>query len=264
MAIRQLLIRGSNMKRFLIAVAIAAAFRSTSAFAADMPAPVYKAATPMVSPVYNWTGFYIGIEGGWGSGHSDQSDPGIPCTLLGTCVVPTGGGPAAAADGSYSVRGGLVGGTGGYNWQAAAPWVFGLEGDYSWASIEGSSAICGLGSGFPHGCGTRLDSLGTFRGRLGYAVGPMANWLLYVTGGLAVGSVHAWDDLFSASGTDFRTGWTAGGGVEAAIARNWSIKVEYLRADLGSAHLFDVAPGVPETVSFKTNIIRAGVNYKFN
>jgi outer membrane immunogenic protein len=88
--------------------------------------------------------------------------------------------------------------------------------------------------------------------------------LLYATGGLAVGEVHAWDDLFSASGSDFRTGWTVGGGVEFAFARNWTAKVEYLHVDLGSAHQFDVAPGVPETVSFRTNVIRAGVSHKFD
>jgi opacity protein-like surface antigen len=247
------------VKKPLSVTIVAATFCGAPAFAADMPAPAYKAAPPMVTPIYNWSGPYIGIEGGWGGGHSDQSDPGIP----------SGGGGGgdgdggAIADGRYSVRGGLVGGTWGYNWQAG-PWVFGLEGDYSWADIQGSSGICGLSSGLPHGCGTRLDSLGTFRGRLGYAVGPTDNWLLYATGGLAVGEVHAFDNLSPASGSDFRTGWTVGGGVEFALARNWSAKVEYLYVDLGSAHLFDVVPGVPETVSFKTNIIRAGVNYKFD
>ncbi len=251
------------MKKLLIAGIIAAACCGASALAADLPAPVYKAAPPAVSPVFNWNGAYIGIAGGWGWGHSNQSDPGIPCTFFGTCPTPPTPPPPVTGDGSYSIRGGLVGGTLGYNWQVA-PWVFGLEGDYSWANIEGSSGVCGLSSGFPHGCGTRLDSLGTFRGRLGYAIAPTGNWLLYATGGLAVGTIHAWDALLPASGSDFRTGWTVGGGVETAFARNWSVKVEYLHVDLGSSTLFYIVPGVPENVSFKADIIRAGVNYKFD
>jgi len=87
--------------------------------------------------------------------------------------------------------------------------------------------------------------------------------LPYVTGGLAVGEVHAWDALTPASGSAFRAGWTIGAGFETVLAPNWTFKLEYLYMDLGSAHLFDIVPGVPETVSFRDNIFRIGINYKF-
>ncbi len=239
----------------LIATASTIAFTQI-ATAADMPV---KAPVAPVAPLYNWTGPYVGIEGGVGWGHSKQTDPGIPCDFFGTCPPPL---PEATADGSYAVTGGILGGTLGYNWQQG-PWVFGLEGDYSWADVSGTSDTCGGSTPVPHTCGTKLESLGTFRGRIGYAMGETGNWLPYVTGGLAVGELKAWDDLLPASGSDFRAGWTVGAGVEVGFERNWTWKLEDLYVDLGSRQMFDVVPGVPETVSFSANIVRAGINYKF-
>ena len=74
-------------------------------------------------------------------------------------------------------------------------------------------------------------------------------------GGLAVGEVQAWDALTPSSGQAFRGGWTVGR--RRNIARS---KLEYLYMDLGSTQLFDVVPGVAETVSFKVNLARAGIN----
>ncbi len=115
----------------------------------------------------------------------------------------------------------------------------------------------------PHPCGTKLDALGTFRGRVGYAAGANGNWLLYATGGLAIGDVRGWDSLTPASGSDWRAGWTVGAGVETAFAPNWTAKLEYLYVDLGNAQVFNIVPGVPESVGFTANIVRAGINYKF-
>jgi outer membrane immunogenic protein len=150
----------------------------------------------------------------------------------------------------------------GYNRQAGA-WVFGLEGDYAWANIEGSSNNCGAASPVPHACASRVESLGTLRGRIGYAVGPTGNWLPYATGGVAVGELKASDSFFPASGSNFRAGWTVGGGLEVGLTPNWTAKVEYLYVDLGSRWTFDVVPGVAETVGFNANIVRAGIDYKF-
>lgn len=172
-----------------------------------------------------------------------------------------GGGGGGAEDGSYRLSGGLVGGTLGHNWQNGR-WVYGFEGDYSWADISGHSDLCGQVSGNPHPCGTKLNSLGTLRGRVGYALGASGNWLFYATGGAAVGDVHGWDSLTPASGSELRAGWTAGAGVETSIAPNWTVKVEYLYVDLGKSKLFDATPAQPETVSFNANIIRAGLNYR--
>jgi outer membrane immunogenic protein len=209
----------------------------------------------------SWAGGYGGISGGYGWGHSDQTDPGVPPT-------PTSGGGGGCdedcvpEDGHYSTRGGLVGGTLGYNWQTG-PWVYGVEGDFSWADIKGSSAVCGPLTVLPHPCGTSLDALGTFRERLGFAAGANGNWLLYATGGLAVGRIHGWDALTPASGSVWRAGWTAGAGVETAFAPRWTAKIEYLYVDLGDGQVFNVVPGVPESVSLRANIIRAGINYRF-
>jgi outer membrane immunogenic protein len=234
---------------------------AASVGAADLAARPYTSAPAMIPQVYDWTGGYIGGEGGFGGGHSDQTDPGIAPAPPPPPPPPPPPSVRPIGDGHYLVTGGLIGGTLGYNWQAGAL-VFGLEGDYSWADISGSSAICGPAFAM-HSCGTKLESLGTFRGRLGYAIGATGNVLLYATGGLALGDVHAWDALTPASGREFRAGWTVGAGVEAAFAPNWTAKLEYLYVDLGKAHLFDIIPTVPETVSFNTNIIRAGINYKF-
>lgn len=208
-----------------------------------------------------WTGGYGGVSGGYGSGHSDQTDKGVPQP-----PVPSGGGDCGEdcipEDGHYSARGGLVGGTLGYNWQKGAL-VFGVEGDLSWADIKGSSPICGPATALPHPCGTTLGALGTFRERLGLAAGPGGNWLLYATGGIAVGRIYGWDSLTPASASVWRAGWTVGAGVETTFAPNWTAKLEYLHVDLGDAQAFNVVPGVAESVSFRADIVRAGINYRF-
>lgn len=199
----------------------------------------------------SWSGTYGGVSGGYGWGQSSQTDPGLI-----NLPVPI------TDDGHYSVNGGLFGGTLGHNLQNGR-WVYGLEGDLSWADIAGQSAVCGPTTPAPHPCGTKLDALGTFRGRAGYAAGANADWLLYATGGIAIGDVHGWDSSTPASGSDWRAGWTIGVGVEKVFAPNWTAKLEYLHVDLGNGQIFNVVPGVPESVSFRADILRLGVNYKF-
>jgi outer membrane immunogenic protein len=246
------------MKKMIIGGSALLGLIAAPALAADLAPKTYTKAPPLPVPaVYDWTGGYIGVEGGFGWGHSDQTDPGIAPP-----PPPPPNNPPPVGDGHYSVNGGLVGGTLGYNWQFG-PWVFGLEGDYSWSDIKGQSSVCGPTTVLPHLCGTSLDSLGTLRGRVGYAVGAYGNWLLYGTGGLAVGEVHAFDALTPAAGNNFRAGWAVGAGIETAFAPSWTAKLEYLYVDLGSTVYFNIVPGVPETVSFTSNIIRAGVNYRF-
>jgi outer membrane immunogenic protein len=167
--------------------------------------------------VYNWTGFYVGIEGGGGWGSAQQTDP-------------------LGFNAGYEVSGGLVGGTVGYNWQINRL-VLGLEADESWADIRGSTntVICG---GAPPNCSSNLRSVGTFRGRVGWA-GLLwwNNVMPYVTGGLAWGSLHGSEgDILAhgafGSGTTTRAGWTLGGGIEAMLTPNWTVKLEYLYVDL--------------------------------
>ena len=185
------------MKKLLLAGAAIIALGSASASAADiqrrqMPA---KAPAYLPPPPYNWTGFYVGINGGGGWGRSDFSAP--------------------FSTGSFNTSGGLVGGTLGYNWQMGQA-VFGLEGDVDWSNIRGSAA-CGGGVTV---CETRNDWLGTFRGRVGYA---FDRFLPYVTGGLAVGDIKT-SIAGLGSTNDTKAGWTVGGGIEAAIAGPWTAK----------------------------------------
>jgi outer membrane immunogenic protein len=221
------------MKSVLVSSASALALfvGLASAQAADIPprtampakAPAY------VAPVFNWTGPYIGINGGWGWGNSDFS----------------GGFP-----GSADVDGGLIGGTLGYNWQMGAA-VVGLEGDIDWSDIRGSTPCTGGVT-----CTTRNHWLGTVRGRLGYNGGQ---FMPYVTGGLAVGDIDATVGPVNNSTT--KAGWTLGAGVEANLWGPVSAKLEYLYVDLGRG---DAIPGSAGTsADFRTNIIRAGLNYHF-
>jgi outer membrane immunogenic protein len=176
-----------------------------------IPAKAAPAATSPTVPPYHF-------ESG-GAGFTVASIPTLSIATItySTPTVSPGGGPAiVTGDGHYLVGGGLIGGTLGYNWQRGR-WVFGIEGDYAWANVAGRSLACGSNSATPHPCGTSLDALGTFRGRIGYAVGSTGSLLPYLTGGAAFGNVRGWDSLMSASGTSVRSGWTAGAGIEAMI-----------------------------------------------
>lgn len=216
------------MKRLVLA-SVAVVTLMGAANAADMQRrqAMPTKAVPYVQ-MYNWTGAYVGINGGIGWGRSNFSAP--------------------VATGDFNTSGGMVGGTVGYNWQAGQA-VFGLEGDLDWANVRGSSA-CGAGLS----CETRNNWLGTARGRVGYAFDRI---MPYVTGGLAVGGVK---NSITGSGENSTTkaGYALGGGVEAAIAGPWTAKVEYLYTDLGRTS----AP-LGADVSSKSNTVRAGLNYRF-
>ena len=220
------------MRRLLLATMSLLAVAATPSLAADLPRavpPVTQA--PTFAPGYSWTGFYVGINGGYGWGGSDWSGLG-------------------RADPS----GGLIGVTAGYNWQNGQ-WVYGLEGDIDWADLKGSFANANCVAG----CETKTSWLGTFRGRLGYSFDRV---MPYVTGGLAVGEVKATPIGFG-SVSDTRVGWTVGAGVEAAISGNWTAKLEYLYADLGSVGCDAFTCGAPVNVGFHSHIVRAGLNLRF-
>jgi len=218
------------MKNFLLAGIGLLALGVASATAADIPrrqAMPAKAPAYLPPPLYNWTGLYVGINGGGGWGRSDFSAP--------------------LASGSFNTSGALVGGTLGFNYQMGQV-VFGLEGDIDWSNLRGSGTCAGLS------CSVRNNWLGTARGRLGYAID---RFMPYVTGGAAFGDIKT-----SVAGLgDSRTtkaGWTVGGGIEAAIAGPWTAKVEYLYVDLGRG-----GSVLGSDAKFQTNIVRAGLNYRF-
>jgi outer membrane immunogenic protein len=232
------------MRKIVLAGATAFALVSAPAFAADIPVKAAPMAAP--APAFSWTGFYVGVQGGYGWGRHQFFDE-------------TGGSNV------YHVTGGVAGGTLGYNLQIGSA-VVGIEGDISWADIKGKTGSSpGFGCG-PAGafCASEIKWFGTLRGRLGPAWGQL---LPYVTGGVAwAGMEGGFTNLPSNSAT--KTGWTVGGGLEWAFARNLSAKVEVLHIDgLGR---FNVDPNLTcanpagcslERSSF--NVVRAGVNWRF-
>lgn len=220
-----------RMRRVLFATIGLLGLAVTSASVADLPRAMPPVKAPAYVPaVYSWNGFYLGINGGGGWGHSNWNN-GV---------------------GSADVSGGLAGVTAGYNWQTGQ-WVFGLEADIDWSNIKGNFTNAGC----PFGCETKNSWLGTARGRIGWA---FDRWLPYVTGGAAFGDVKA-TQAGIASASDTNVGWTVGAGIEAAVVANWTAKVEYLYADLGHVNCSVCLPAT--NVNFRTNIVRAGLNYRF-
>lgn len=175
-----------------------------------------------------------------------------------TVVIPRPNPPPCeeCGDGSASLRG-LMGGLGlGYSWQAGS-WVYGLAADFSLGNANGNTSDCGLPL---HECGGSLRSFGTVRGLVGWSFGT---WMPYATGGFAYGDVRAYDAFYGGSGGKYRGGWTVGGGIEAILVGPWSAKLEYLYVDLGTDHLYDILPGIPEHVSTTANVVRLGLTYRF-
>jgi len=221
------------MKRLVLASlgALAVVTMMGAANAADLPRRhAMPTKAPMYEAPYNWTGFYVGINGGAGWGHSNWDAYGT----------------------GFNTSGGLVGGTVGYNYQMGQV-VLGLEGDGDWSGLRGSGTCAGLS------CETHNNWLATARGRVGYAFGRV---MPYVTGGGAFGDIKSSLAGFS-SQTTTQAGWTLGGGAEVAIAGPWTAKIEYLYVDLGKAGCGAAACGVPTNVNFTSNIVRAGINYRF-
>jgi len=199
-----------------------------AATAADLPAKVYTKAPPVVAPIYNWGGFYIGLNGGGGFSHNCWTG-GIP--------VPTG-------LGCHDATGGLAGGQIGYRWQATN-WVFGIEAQGDWADLKGSNtSAVGTFGGLPFLNQTKIDAIGLFTGQVGYA---WNNVLWYLKGGaafthdkyasianVAAGGVAAGTPFAQASET--RWGGVVGTGIEFGFAPGWSVAVEYDHLFMGNGN----------------------------
>ncbi len=243
------------------------------ASAADMP---LKAAPPIVAPVWNWTGFYVGANLGYGWGNGDTDVIPLPTAAIFVNLLPQ--------TLNTSSKGVLGGGQFGYNWQFGS-WVAGLEADFQGADMKGtvieSPIIQNNGTPFP-GAGNnitlsqKLDWFGTARARLGTTI-VNPNLLLFATGGFAFGHVAGTantdfrpvgTEQYPASISSTRTGWAAGAGAEWAFSPRVSAKAEYLHVDLGSASVTaNPVPPLPPfgvTYNFKTtaDIFRVGVNFK--
>jgi outer membrane immunogenic protein len=245
------------MKKLLlsnVALGILTLGFAVNAGAADLPrAPIYKAP----EPVWTWTGFYIG--GHLGAGWGDK-------TWQVASIIPNGFGD----QGLHHVRGALGGGQVGFNVQLAN-WVVGVEADASWADLNGQNAANNFVINSVSAINrTKVDSIGTVAGRLGYAVDRV---LGYVKGGGAwahdkytVSSLTA-PDLAIATASETRGGWIVGIGLEYAFAPSWSVKFEYDHLDLGTKRnrFTDgtTLPAFDEDISQRLNLFKFGINYRF-
>lgn len=241
------------MKKLLSALAgLALAAPIGTAFAADLRLPV-KA--PVMAPVavYNWTGFYAGVNAGYSWGRDPYDITGTLTTRTRvfrafgtpaeTLISDVTAGPAGfAAAGTANIDGFVGGGQIGYNLQSGS-FVWGLETDIQWTGQKGGTQFC-LTAGCPLGsfvanADYHLRWFGTLRARAGLLIDPRV--LLYVTGGLAYGEIQADYSagilglpLGTASTSSVKAGWTIGGGIEGALSNNWTVKAEYLYMDLGT------------------------------
>jgi outer membrane immunogenic protein len=243
------------MKKFLLGtVGVLALGMAAPALAADLAArPYTKAPAPYVAPIYDWSGFYIGANGGWGESHS--------------CVDFLNAVGVAVAEGCGSRSGGLIGGQLGYRWQASQ-WVFGLEAQGDWADLS-NQRLSLVDPTFS--TRTKTSGIGLFTGQIGYAWNAS---LLYFKGGAAV-TDNRFSILNTASGVELvaasatRWGGTVGVGWEYGFAPNWSAGIEYDHLFMGNANNSFTATD-PRLVSFVSDRVRQDVdmltlriNYRF-
>jgi outer membrane immunogenic protein len=197
------------MKRLLLGVVALIALGAGSAVAADLPARTYTKAPDMVPLAYDWSGVFVGVNGGWGTASRcfDSTGP----TLIGP-------------QGCHDTSGGFAGAQAGYRWQTG-PWVWGFEAQGDWADLRGSniSVLVPANSNRSH-----IDAFGLFTGQIGYAWNTA---LLYFKGGGAViadrNDIFAGGTVLGTQSGDNRWGGTVGAGIEFSFAPNWSAAFEY-------------------------------------
>lgn len=237
------------MKKTFLASLVVVALTG-SAYAADLPAGMYTKTPVAATPVYNWTGFYVGIDGGGAWSHNcwDMT------SFLGFAIAPPIG------EGCHDAKGGLLGGQLGYRWQASN-WVFGLEAQGDWADLKGSNtSAVGLLAGIPFVNQTKIDAIGLFTGQVGYAWNGA---LLYMKGGAAA-THDKYTGTIAGVGFDgaseTRWGAAAGAGVEFRFAPNWSVAVEYDHLFMGRRDINFTSTPAFGGVSSRTDSIRQDVD----
>jgi outer membrane immunogenic protein len=243
-----------KMKKYLLATALAG-LGSAPTIAADLAARPYTKA-PALAAVYDWTGFYIGVNVGGGVGRDRTQHQPLPGQDYSLYLQPEGA---------------LGGGQIGYNWQTNSilgPIVFGVEADIQGAGLSDDRTNLNFGGLLVTNYSQRLDWFGTVRGRVGLAKGPV---LSYVTAGFAYGDVNTTitQSVPGPAAATFSTdrlqgGWTVGSGVEAALGGNWTGKIEHLYLNLGNRTDFAAPLFAPSNVSteIRQHIFRAGLNYR--
>jgi outer membrane immunogenic protein len=233
------------MKKLLLAtVALVALGATAPALAADLAARPYTKAPPMMAPIYNWTGFYIGGHVGGAFGNDNN---------FGGLVVGNNNNDARFLGGVQA----------GADYQFAPNWVLGIEGQYSWLGNNNNGVL------FPNGYLYTNDQrgIGSVTGRVGYTWGPA---LLYVKGGYAFSDnretllLGAVPQAF-AFDHNHRDGYTVGAGLEYMFAQNWSAKAEYMYYDFGKTQ-FVTPVALAPFGSFRNDehTLKVGINYRFN
>jgi outer membrane immunogenic protein len=241
------------MKNFLLATVglVAMAGIAAPASAADMA--VKAAPAPIIAPIYNWTGFYIGGNGGWGESHN--------------CVDFLNTQGVAVAQGCRDRSGGVIGGQLGYRWQSSQ-WVFGLEAQGDWADLSNQRLSIVNNTLATR---TKTSGIGLFTGQIGYAWNAS---LFYFKGGAAV-TDNRFSVLDAPTGVELaassatRWGGTVGVGWEYGFAPNWSAGIEYDHLFMGHANNSFTATdprlvGVLNSrISQDVDMVTLRVNYRF-
>jgi outer membrane immunogenic protein len=241
------------MKRILFTtVSLGVLGLISPALGADL-AP-YMKAPPVASPLYDWTGFYVGAYGGGGFGNHNLNVPAIGPIGFANFTV------------NYDSTGAIAGGEVGYNAQSGNI-VFGVEGDGFWSDIKGSDISSFNNGALPIGNTdmTKLRYGGSLRARAGVAVDRL---LLFFDGGWAVGSLAHTDTIPGVATDAFtvrRSGLAAGGGIAYAITNDILGKLEYRYYDFGRFARPNPLNGVlPYSVDSTYSVVTIGFDYKFN
>ena len=247
------------MKKFslgrlgVIAAAVSAIGMCAPAFAGDFPAPAYSRAPVYIAPIYDWSGAYVGANGGWGSSRNCWD-------------FTTPGGAFVATQGCHNANGGTAGGQLGYRWQSNAI-VFGIEGQGNWAGLKGSNASSFFANSTNQ---STLNAFGLFTGQIGYA---WDNVLLYAKGGLALTDDNykvfntVGGGLAGTTGEQARWGGTIGAGLEYGFSPNWTAGVEYNHLFMGTRSVTFTDPNGAflgnDNIRQDVDLVTVRVNYRW-
>jgi len=220
----------------------------------------------MIAAIYDWTGVYVGLNGGGGSSHKCWDLGGVPAATFTTFL----------SEGCHNATGGTIGGQIGYRWQAAN-WVFGVEGQGNWANFKGSNLNLLNGTVIVAGTTpvavgptdqSRINGFGLFTGQVGYA---WNNVLWYAKGGAAVVAdryaTFVTPGFVIDSSSQTRWGGALGTGLEVGFAPNWSVGVEYNHLFMGTSTVVATTPtgafSATDRVRQDVDIGTVRVNYRW-
>jgi len=266
------------MIRHIVLASVSVVALTAAASAADLSGPVAGGYKDEFVPVATWTGFYVGVNGGYGWSADGSTLNGTASYCSATSCSASGHTVSGSGTSTFASDSEFAGGQIGFNWQpAGGNFVFGVEADIQGSGIEGNSSLSLVNENAGFYGSSQLDWFGTVRGRVGYSCGRS---LIYATGGVAFGGVKDSLSVAAASGNPVtvsssatETGYVVGGGVEHYILPGWSVKAEYQYLDLGSDKLSAFAGPTTLTAASTGNAsgsldaehtyhtVRIGLNY---